>query len=82
MLQVNQQDLNQVREAMCHWLRQKMPEADAIDIPPLHAPAGGGSSQTIFLSPVIQQDGKRREEYQTHDKRNARRQELRIALIH
>lgn len=62
MLQVNHSDLERVKEAILPWLHNKLPVAEVIELPPLSAAVGGGSSRTLFLSPVIQQGTERRTE--------------------
>lgn len=63
MLQVNHSDLDRVKEAILPWLQSKLPETEIIDLPPLYAPGGGGSSQTLFLSPVLVQRGEQRQQH-------------------
>ncbi len=63
MFEVDHGDLDRVKEALETWLRDKLPECEHLHLPPLAASQGGGSSQTIFVSPVIRDAGVERQEH-------------------
>ena len=55
-------DPAELRAAMTRWLRARLPEAEAIDLPAPVAAEGGSSSETLFLDPVITRNGVARRE--------------------
>lgn len=47
-------DLAATRTVIAHWLRQRLPDATRVHVPPLRAAEGGSSSETLFLDPEIE----------------------------
>ena len=52
-----------VRAALIPWLRERLPTASDIELPTLERPAGGSSSETLLLDPVIRENGRSRREH-------------------
>ncbi|WP_162527153.1 phosphotransferase family protein [Sphingomonas solaris] len=64
MSQVIRRDPETLRRALLPWLHERLPEADAIELPLPRKPGSGGSSETLLISPTIRQAGvTRREEW-------------------
>ena len=57
---VPRRDLDQTRERLTGWLRQRLPEARALEVSPLAGPAATGfSNDTLLFELGYQQDGRR-----------------------
>ena len=50
-------DSEALRRALLSWLRDRLPDADAITLPPPRKPGAGGSSETFLIAPTIRQAG-------------------------
>lgn len=55
-------DATFISDALQSWLRTRLPRADAITVPPPVRPGAGGSSDTLFVNPVIRERGMERQE--------------------
>ena len=55
-------DPDQIAAALLPWLRERLPRAEAIELPPLARPAAGSSSETLLLDPLIHDNGRVRQE--------------------
>ena len=62
MAVIGHRDLGEMAEALVPWLCERMPESQRIALPTPCAPAEGGSSETLFLEPVITEGGRDRRE--------------------
>jgi aminoglycoside phosphotransferase (APT) family kinase protein len=58
----NARDLQELGQALLPWLHLRIPEAESITLPALRRPEAGGSSETLFLEPLIQEHGRVRRE--------------------
>jgi aminoglycoside phosphotransferase (APT) family kinase protein len=61
-LQQSNRDPETLRQALLVWLHERLPAAEAIALPILRRPDAGGSSETLFLDPVITERGTERRE--------------------
>lgn len=62
MALVNRRDPDSVGRALASWLRARLSEAEEIVLPVPRVPNEGGSSDTMFISPVIRTGGVERRE--------------------
>ena len=51
-----------MRAALIPWLRERLPAASNIELPPLERPEGGASSETLLIEPQITEAGRVRTE--------------------
>jgi len=54
---VNSHDLQKLAQALLPWLHLHIPEAESITLSGLRKSAAGGSSETLFLEPLIREQG-------------------------
>jgi len=55
-------DPNRLVQALLPWLHERLPSADTILLPPPRRADSGGSSETLFLEPLISEQGTQRRE--------------------
>lgn len=64
MSDANSRDPQKLTHALLRWLHAHIPDAEEIILPPPRKPGAGGSSETLFLEPLIRGHGTvRREEW-------------------
>jgi aminoglycoside phosphotransferase (APT) family kinase protein len=55
-------DLQKLAQALLPWLHRRIPEAESITLSGIRRSESGGSSETLFLEPLIQEHGRVRRE--------------------
>jgi aminoglycoside phosphotransferase (APT) family kinase protein len=54
---VNSRDPQKLRQSLLPWLHAHIPDAEEITLPAPRRPEAGGSSETLFLEPLIREHG-------------------------